>query len=60
MSDDDGINDAVCIECIHYKGGFPPKCEAFPDRIPDEIWFRGDPHIKNFIGDNGITFERII
>jgi len=47
-----------CIRCKHYHDdGEPVTCEAFPKRIPDEIWLYGNKHIEPFPGDNGIRFE---
>jgi hypothetical protein len=47
----------ICMWCKHYhfKGRTP--CNAFPDRIPDEIWFHRNPHIEPFTGNHGLQFE---
>jgi hypothetical protein len=47
----------VCVDCKHYlrKG----RCRAFPERIPDEIWYRRHLHTESFPGDHGIRFEPI-
>lgn len=33
-----------------------PYCEAFPDRIPDAIYFEGFDHRNPYPGDSGIRF----
>ena len=49
----------VCLDSRHYRRSQPRTCDAFPDRIPDEIWIYVDPHRKPFPGDHGIQFEPI-
>lgn len=44
-----------CDICKHYRGEI--KCDAFPHGIPDEIYFLGFDHRKEYPGDNGIRFE---
>lgn len=44
-----------CDICKHYRGEM--KCNAFPSGIPDEIYFLGYDHRKEYPGDNGIRFE---
>lgn len=44
-----------CNICKHYKG--QTRCNAFPSGIPDEIYFLGYDHRKEYPGDNGIRFE---
>lgn len=34
-----------------------PKCEAFPEGIPDAIYTEGEDHTKPFDGDSGIQYE---
>lgn len=56
-----GLNP-VCLKCKHYHStnfeGF--TCDAFPDGIPDELFFEGEKHIKPLPEqDNGIVFEPI-
>lgn len=53
----------LCSFCKHCRGrhGFAdrvPYCDAFPDGIPDKIYFECGDHRKPFEGDNGIRFER--
>ena len=55
--------------CIHYIGIKSGKeageetdlltCQAFPDKIPNEILSGDNKHTKPFPGDNGIQYERI-
>lgn len=59
MSSDEIVSNNICSECIHYKGGFPPKCEAYPREIPNEIYYNGFDHRKEFPGDQGIRFEKV-
>jgi len=58
---DKGIlkNAAVqCNACNHRKD-FTNTCDAFPDRIPDDIALGDFDHTKPYPGDNGIMFEPI-
>lgn len=34
-----------------------PYCEAFPERVPREIWTGQFDHRRPYPGDNGILFE---
>ena len=52
-------DNVICADCIHYRGGFPPKCIAFPKRIPKEIYNDGFDHSKPFKGDQGVRYEKI-
>jgi len=48
----------LCENCKNYFGSL--QCEAFPDRIPDEILLTGNPHTKPLPGQkNDIVFEPI-
>ena len=47
----------VCLLCRHYRRTEPRTCDAFPDRIPDEIWVYVNPHTQPISGDHGIQFE---
>jgi hypothetical protein len=51
-----------CLECSNLREqpdhvGEKAKCEAFPDAIPDEIYFMAHPHNDSYPGDNGIQFK---
>jgi hypothetical protein len=50
----------VCMHCTHYRRDNPITCAAFPDpnRIPDEIWLRGNKHLTPIGGEvDGIVYE---
>ena len=44
-----------CLECKHFHllGG----CDAFPDKIPSEIFTGLHDHTEPYPGDQGIRFE---
>jgi hypothetical protein len=44
-----------CSSCKHKR--FGPKCDAFPERIPDAILEAEHDHSTPFPGDGGIMFE---
>lgn len=44
-----------CLECKHYTGFC--TCEAFPEKIPQEIFDGTFDHINEYPNDNGIRFE---
>ena len=49
----------ACMDCKHFineKG--TPRCAAFPDGIPEEIWMGEVDHVKPYKGDGGIQFEK--
>lgn len=49
-----------CIECQRFWTIIdPPRCEAFPDGIPDDIWNGDFNHRNPYPGDNGIQFEKV-
>lgn len=52
----------MCKFCKHYIKKFPPgrpyTCDAFPDGIPDKIFFEAGDHRQPLHGDNGIVFEK--
>ncbi len=47
----------ICIWCKHYHRSGPTPCDAFPELIPDEIWFHRNPQLEPFPGDHDIHFE---
>ena len=49
-----------CYDCVHFRGAKSGKCDAFPDRIPEQLWSGGLRHDKPFPGDRGIRFRRKI
>lgn len=46
-----------CLDCEHYSG--LSTCDAYPDKIPQEIIDGRVDHTTPYDGDNGITFEPI-
>lgn len=52
----------LCMACTrldHFSiatYGGQPRCTAFPDGIPDEIWQGGD-HTAPWEGDKGLQFQ---
>jgi len=58
----------MCLWCKHRTDGIEntdelgpipstPTCKAFPNGIPDKIFFEIGDHRKEWPGDNGIQFE---
>ena len=51
----------MCLKCKHFhkKSRYEDDrtCDAFPDKIPDYIYFEAGDHTKPIEGDNGIVFE---
>jgi hypothetical protein len=57
-----------CMHCKHYfddededseRFNEPPACDAFPEGMPDEIFFGRNLHLEPYPGDHGITFADI-
>lgn len=52
----------MCMSCTHLQGNpfdieqGPPRCDAFPERIPDGYWL-GAPHVDPDGTDNEIVWE---
>ena len=50
--------NSSCALCIHLDTIKDRCCPAFPDRIPDEIWFGENPHITPLADqENNITYK---
>ena len=56
-----------CLHCKHYfddddedseRFNEPSACDAFPEGIPEEIFFGRNLHKEPYPGDHGITFEQ--
>lgn len=56
------IKFSKCHSCKHYiiTGDIIPRCKAFPDGIPMEIFREEVEHTKPYKNDNGIVFEEKI
>lgn len=48
--------DGICHRCARRKGVY--TCEAFPDRIPNEILVGKFIHTKPYAGDRGLQFVK--
>jgi hypothetical protein len=48
-----------CLVCRHKTFG-KVKCEAFPDGIPDPVWYGRVGHIAPYPGDGGIRFAPVV
>jgi hypothetical protein len=47
-----------CTTCKHFTlFSNPPRCKAFPDRIPDDILDGIEMHRSPVRGDHGIQYE---
>jgi len=50
-----------CLCCKHFRFGSPERvsrCAAYPDGIPDAIFFDRVTHTKPYAGDHGIRYEK--
>jgi hypothetical protein len=53
---------AQCQVCRHYvctivDGQWHPTCKAFPEGIPDDLFFHKVSHTEAYPGDNSLRFE---
>ena len=55
------VLDMKCLQCkfFHNKDYVNLTCDAFPQKIPEEIVDNIFIHTKPYPGDNGIMFEEI-
>lgn len=51
------VEVSPCAACRHWKGN--AVCDAFPDKVPDEILKGDNNHRSPYPGDHGIQFEPI-
>jgi len=52
----------MCSVCKHFHQNDDVtvnECDAFPDGIPEEIFFGEFDHRQEFEGDDGIRFEAV-
>ncbi len=47
----------ICVDCQYFRGPKSGMCDAFPRKIPNEIWSGNFKHDKPFPGDQGIRFH---
>lgn len=58
------LQSPLCLTCQHFKDLQPRGkvyryiCVAFPEGIPDEIFFDGADHTKPWKGDHGIRYVK--
>lgn len=52
----DAHTSATCRHCQHLNCG-THTCAAFPEGIPDELWWAYRGHRKPFPGDHGLQFS---
>jgi hypothetical protein len=49
----------ICWACSRFHGRASRTCDAFPDGIPEQVYFEAFDHRKSFSGDNGMRFESL-
>ena len=47
----------LCIGCEYFRGADHGTCDAFPVKIPNNIWSGDFKHDKPFPGDQGLRFH---
>lgn len=56
------VQFSQCMDCKNYIGKNEKEkfyCHAFPDGIPEDVFWNKIDHKKNIDGDKGIKFEKI-
>lgn len=51
------LTSATCRHCRHLDLPSQRTCAAFPNGIPDELWWAYRGHRDPFPGDHGIQYE---
>jgi hypothetical protein len=46
-----------CATCLHLEVDPEQTCTAFPDGIPDDIWWNRFDHRQPHSGDHGVGWE---
>ena len=55
--DDREIPSVLCTFCSRLRSSWPRRCDAFPRKIPDEIWEGRKKHTKPVDGDHDLQFN---
>jgi hypothetical protein len=55
--DDSALPSTVCSFCDRLISPSKRICQAFDEKIPDEIWSGDNDHRKPVDGDSGIQFK---
>ena len=50
------FRDPLCYYCTHRNTDNKRTCAAFPELIPEDIYYRSGDHTTPVAGDNGIVF----
>ncbi|HEY3417144.1 MAG TPA: hypothetical protein VGM23_09700 [Armatimonadota bacterium] len=53
------IKLSLCLVCKHFHYLPSYTCDAFPEGIPDEVFYREIEHRQPIPGDHGIQFEKM-
>jgi len=52
------IKPSLCALCVHLGSpGYPRRCGAFPEGIPQDILHGDAMHFEPVTGDHGIQFQ---